>query len=163
MIPTVESIFEILHEVKDPEIPVIDCIELGIIRNVKIIEDKVIVDITPTYSGCPAMKEIEDDVKATLHRHGFVNSQVNLVFSPAWTTDWITESGKQKLKEYGIAPPKKVSDEPQKLFQIGKKNTQCPFCNSMSTVLKSEFSSTACKALHYCNSCQQPFERFKSL
>lgn len=162
MTPTKEEIFSILKEVKDPEIPVIDCIELGIIRNVEISGNSIVVDITPTYSGCPAMKEIENEVKDTLMRHGFSNVEVNLVFSPAWTTDWISESGKQKLKEYGIAPPGKVLEDPLIPFPKKRSKTQCPYCNSISTELRSEFSSTACKALHYCNSCHQPFEEFKS-
>jgi ring-1,2-phenylacetyl-CoA epoxidase subunit PaaD len=161
-IPTKEQILKILSEVKDPEIPVIDCIELGIIRDVMFKESKVIVEITPTYSGCPAMKEIENEIIATLNRHGFSDAQVNLVFTPAWSTDWITEEGKQKLKEYGIAPPEKTQSDEVQLFSIGKKKVQCPFCDSLDTFLKTEFSSTACKALHYCNACSQPFEQFKS-
>lgn len=162
MTPTKEEIFNILQEVKDPEIPVIDCIELGIIRDVTIDEKSITVDITPTYSGCPAMKEIENDVKETLLRHGFTDVVVNLIFSPAWTTDWITESGKEKLKKYGIAPPGKVTENALIPFPKKKPNVQCPYCDSKNTALRSEFSSTACKALHYCNACHQPFEEFKS-
>lgn len=151
-----DKIREILREVKDPEIPVIDCVELGVIREISVNGDRVSVNITPTYSGCPAMKAIEDDVRETLERHGYKDPEINLVFSPPWTTDWISESGRQKLKEYGIAPP----DE---LVQFPRKKILCPFCDSPETILKSEFSGTACKAMHYCNSCLQVFERFKSI
>ena len=161
-IPSKDQILQILSEVKDPEIPVIDCIELGIIRDVFIEGSKIVVNITPTYSGCPAMKEIENNIIDTLKTHGYTDVAVNLVFSPAWTTDWISEEGKNKLKKYGIAPPEKTNTQEIQLFSIGKKKVQCPFCDSLDTQLKTEFSSTACKALHYCNACSQPFEQFKS-
>lgn len=151
-----EAIRELLRAVKDPEIPVIDCVELGVIREIRVVGDRVSVDITPTYSGCPAMQAIEDDVRETLIKAGFNDPEVKLLFSPPWTTDWMTEEARRKLKEYGIAPP----DE---LVQFPRKKICCPFCDSDNTTLKSEFSGTACKAMHYCNNCLQVFERFKSL
>lgn len=161
-----DEILRILREVKDPEIPMIDVVELGIVRDVVIENDQVRVDITPTYSGCPAMQVIEREIVATLHSHGFENARVNTVYSPAWTTDWITPEAKQKLRDYGIAPPTVRSDFEgiAELVSLrrGRPTAECPFCGSSNTTLKSEFGSTACKSIHYCNSCHQPFDHFKT-
>lgn len=149
-----DFIYKILAEISDPEIPVISIIDLGVVRDV-IIDDseRVEVVITPTYSGCPAMKQIESDIVSTLTAHGFSNVKVKYSIFPPWTTEWLNESTKEKLKNFGIAPPE----------HSGTRNStvNCPFCNSDKTVLKSRFSSTACKELHYCNECNQPFEKFK--
>jgi ring-1,2-phenylacetyl-CoA epoxidase subunit PaaD len=134
---------------------------MGIVRDVLQEDDKVVVIITPTYSGCPAMKLIETNIGIHLKKSGFEHVKINTVLSPPWTTDWITAEARQKLKEYGIAPPPKVSqDKNALLFEAGLP-VNCPFCNEEDTELKSQFGSTPCKSLYFCNSCQQPFEHFK--
>lgn len=145
-----------LETVTDPEIPVLTITDLGILRDVKIANDEVEIIITPTYSGCPAMDMITMDIKLKLIEHGYKKIKVTPVLSPAWSTDWMSEEGKIKLKEYGIAPPQTRSDRPG-LAQ----NIQCPLCNSINTKMISEFGSTACKALYQCNDCKEPFDYFK--
>jgi ring-1,2-phenylacetyl-CoA epoxidase subunit PaaD len=157
-----DQIWDFLKEIPDPEVPAINIVELGVVRDVLISDDKIQITITPTYSGCPAMKVMEEDILSTLKEKGFQNITIKTVFSPAWTTDWMTEETKLKLKTYGIAPPEKLSAEQIFPFLSDKKKTiACPFCNSENTVLRSQFGSTACKALYYCNGCEQPFEYFK--
>ncbi|MCC6818758.1 MAG: phenylacetate-CoA oxygenase subunit PaaJ [Bacteroidia bacterium] len=153
------KIWEILEQVSDPEIPVLSIIDLGVVRDVREINGQIEVDITPTYSGCPAMNMIETEIKATLDQHG-IKAQVKLVLSPAWTTDWMSESGKNKLREYGIAPPQ---DEPITVNTLfGKpEHIECPRCKSKNTELISQFGSTACKALYKCLDCLEPFDYFK--
>ncbi len=160
MPPTKEEIFQFLTEVNDPEIPVLNIVEMGIVREVEFQGDSVRVVITPTYSGCPAMKVIEEEIVSALQKKGFENVTTRTVFSPPWTTDWLSEETKRKLKEYGIAPPGKASADDSSRIT---KNIHCPFCDSDNTELRSEFGSTACKSLHYCNNCQQPFEHFKCI
>lgn len=156
-----DEILQILDNVKDPEIPVVSIVDMGMVRDVEFRDDKTIVVITPTYSGCPAMYEIRKDSVAELKKHGIENVGVREQLSPAWTTDWMTESTRQKLKDYGIAPPdKKVSSHIDKLF-AKEEPVQCPICNGKNTVTKSKFGSTACKSLHYCKDCDEPFEHFK--
>ena len=156
-----ENIIALLAEIPDPEIPVISIIDLGVIRNIVIInETDIELKITPTYSGCPAMKQIEDDVKKKLKENGFTNITINTIFSPPWTTDWIPEEAKEKLKKYGIAPPEHSTED--KNWLTGKHSVvQCPRCKSKSTKLISQFGSTACKALFKCNDCKEPFDYFK--
>lgn len=156
-----EKILELLTAVKDPEVPVLDIVEMGIVRDVKVSDKSLKIDITPTYSGCPAMNMIEEQIVAALHKKGFDNITINTVMSPAWTTDWMNEKTKQKLKEYGIAPPERSSEIEFDPLKIVDKVVECPFCDSKKTELKSEFGSTACKSLYYCNNCRQPFEHFK--
>ena len=164
--PTKEAILEILAQVKDPELPVIDIVELGIVRDVVFEGEQVRVDVTPTYSGCPAMEVIEREIVETLESHGFADVTVRSVFSPAWTTDWISAETKEKLREYGIAPPGAVarSESAEDLVTIRRARSaiECPYCGSSDTEEKSEFGSTACKAIHFCRSCRQPFDYFKS-
>lgn len=155
-----EEIFQFLTEVKDPEVPVVDIVELGIVRNVECKEGAIEIVVTPTYSGCPATKMIENEILAKLREKGCQNVSVRTTFSSPWTTDFITEKAKQKLKDYGIAPPGKVTEE--NLYPSRRK-VGCPFCDSAKTELRSEFGSTACKSLYYCNSCNQPFEHFKCI
>lgn len=156
-----DKIFEFLHEVKDPEIPAVSVIEMGMVRDVEFTGDKTTIIITPTYSGCPAMYEIRKDVVSKLKDKGFGNVAVREQLSPAWTTDWMTDSTKEKLRKFGIAPPDKSTGESiVKLFEK-EKPVQCPYCGSEKTKLESRFGATACKSLHYCNSCNQPFEHFK--
>ena len=160
---TAEDIFTLLSEIPDPEIPVISIIELGVIRNIEIINDTTIsLKITPTYSGCPAMKQIEDDVRKKLSENGFTTIDIKTIFSPPWTTDWITPAAKEKLRKYGIAPPENSTED--KSWLTGKvKNIACPRCKSLNTKLISQFGSTACKALYQCQDCQEPFDYFKCI
>ena len=144
--------------VVDPEIPVLTIADLGVLREVTVTDDGVEVAITPTYSGCPAMSAIAFDIAVALERAGFVDAHVRTVLSPAWTTDWMSEEGRRKLRDYGIAPPQKVSSR-RALF--GLQQVQCPQCGSDDTELLSEFGSTSCKALWRCKSCREPFDYFK--
>lgn len=157
-----DYIFNLLEEVKDPEIPVLSLHDLGVVRDVIIHSNSVEVIITPTYSGCPAMKTMEDDIVKELNEKGIENVKVKTVLSPAWTTDWMTEEGKRKLKEYGIAPPEETTEDKSALFADAPK-VECPNCGSRNTKLVSQFGSTACKALYKCNDCQEPFDYFKCL
>ncbi len=154
--------FKILDTVKDPEVPVLSVVELGVVRDVEVTGDTVTVTITPTYSGCPAMRVIEDDIRSALEAGGFREVTLNTVYAPAWTTDWMSEQAKEKLRAYGIAPPHQVTAE--QLVPLGRtvRTVKCPFCGSSNTTTESEFGSTACKSLHVCHSCRQPFEHFKS-
>jgi len=159
------EIWDLLSDVKDPEIPVLSIQELGIAREVIIDGDKVIVRITPTYSGCPAMKTIEDDIEKVLRVNGIQKFEIKKDYSETWTTDWMTEEAKQKLKDYGIAPPGKTSGDDDFLSSLKKtdKAVPCPYCGSTNTELQSEFGSTACKAQYYCHDCDEPFEHFKCI
>jgi len=157
-----DELWLLLEAVKDPEVPAISVVELGVVRDIKGTQEHPEIVITPTYSGCPAMKEIEDDIIAELTRNGFEQVKVTTVLSPAWTTDWITEEGKRKLKEFGIAPPEETTADKNFIMGI-EKVISCPHCNGKNTIMKSQFGSTACKALHFCNDCQEPFDYFKCL
>lgn len=163
---TRETVLNFLREVKDPELPFMDVVELGIVREVVIDGGWVRVDITPTYSGCPAMQVIEREIGEALRAHGFEDVEVRTVFTPSWTTDWMSEETRRKFREHGIAPPGAVpaSVGIQELVSIGRarKTIECPYCGSSNTTEKSEFGSTACKAIHFCKSCHQPFDYFKS-
>jgi len=156
---TKEDILNLLENVQDPEVPVLTVIDLGIVRDIKIHSDnEVEVLITPTYSGCPAMSMIAMNIKGELLSHGFKKVIVTEVLSPAWTTDWMSESGKQKLNEYGIAPPQySTSNNPREMDAV----VPCPRCHSKDTLLISQYGSTACKALYKCKSCLEPFDYFK--
>ena len=156
---TAESIKGLLHTVMDPEIPVISIVDLGIVRSIEITNDTVHIVITPTYSGCPAMRVIEDDIRTTLKNNGIEKILIDTVFAPAWTTDWISAEAKERLKAYGIAPPDAIQQSP--LLKISLPKVPCPSCGSRETEVKSEFGSTACKAFYYCRSCALPFEYFK--
>jgi ring-1,2-phenylacetyl-CoA epoxidase subunit PaaD len=156
-----KRIRSILETVTDPEIPVLTITDLGILRDIKINGDEIEVTITPTYTGCPAMDMISMNIKLALLEHGYNNIKITSVLSPSWTTEWMSENGKQKLKEYGIAPPnpkQQVCD--QNLFAEAEA-VQCPHCNSFHTHRISEFGSTACKALYQCDDCKEPFDYFK--
>ncbi len=160
---TKEELLNILREVHDPEIPIVNVVEMGIVRNVEFNGEAIRVEITPTYSGCPAMKIIEDDIIAAFKSNRYKNIFVDTVYSPAWTTHWLSDATKEKLKAYGIAPPGKSTDEVIVLLPTIKEAVPCPFCESNETELRSDFGSTACKAIHYCNNCKQPFEHFKEI
>lgn len=159
MTVTEEHIWQILEEVPDPEVPVLNLLDLGIIRDVKFNENEIEIVVTPTYSGCPATSMINMAIKMKLIEKGFNNIRLTNRLSPAWTTDWMTEEGKQKLKAYRIAPPvySKNNDE---LFSKTDE-VECPLCGSKHTHLVSQFGSTACKALYQCDDCREPFDYFK--
>lgn len=159
---SIDEIWAFLHEVPDPEIPVISVTDLGIVRSVEFIENKLKVTLTPTYSGCPATAVIENDVSQKLKEKGITNFNVVTKLTPAWTTDWLTESAKQKLIEYGIAPPVEPTEDKSILFQ-DKVEVACPRCKSYNTKLVSNFGSTPCKAFYQCNDCLEPFDYFKCL
>ncbi len=161
-----EKIWTWLEEVIDPEIPVLNVVEMGIVRDVEIDDDEVTVRITPTYSGCPAMNAIEMEIHKKLNEKEVSSFKVLTDFKESWTTDWMTEHAKKKLKEYGIAPPEKTEENDDDFLSSLKgsqKIVPCPYCDSLDTVLQSEFGSTACKSLYYCNGCEQPFEHFKCI
>jgi ring-1,2-phenylacetyl-CoA epoxidase subunit PaaD len=153
--------FEAAAQVPDPEIPVLTVVDLGILRSVDI-DDKgrAVAKVTPTYSGCPAVLAIEMAVEAALRDAGF-DAIIERVISPAWTTDWITQEGRTKLRDYGIAPPEKSSNTKMALF--GETVVACPRCESTETERVSEFGSTACKALYRCTNCKEPFDYFKCI
>jgi len=160
---TKENILTLLSEIPDPEIPVISIVELGVIRDVFLIaENGIEVTITPTYSGCPAMKQMEDDVVSKLKENGFEEVRIKMVYSPAWTTDWLSETAKKKLQDYGIAPPEQSTTD--KSFLTGQpKSVTCPRCKSKNSIMISQFGSTACKALYKCNDCLETFDYFKCI
>ena len=145
----IKYIWELLNTVPDPEIPVISIVELGVVRDVFLKDNLFNISITPTYSGCPAVKTFIDDIKECLKKNGFLNFKINLVYTPAWTTDWMSEKTKLKLENYGIAPP--------------SSKVRCPQCKSHKTILVSEFGATACKAFYKCEDCLEPFESFKCI
>jgi len=160
---TTEDIWEILSQIPDPEIPVITISELGVLREVELLNDTFIISITPTYSGCPAMKVFEDDIRNKLKQEKISNFEIKTIYSPPWTTDWIDEKALIKLKEFGIAPPVKGSEDKGTLFSSRPKTVSCPQCNSKNTVLVSQFGSTACKAHYKCKDCLEPFDYFKCI
>ena len=157
-----DFVMNIIKDIPDPEVPVITISDLGIIRDVRIINDaEVEVLITPTYSGCPAMDMIAMNIRMALLEHGIKHIKVTHVLSPAWTTDWMSESGKEKLKAYGIAPPNPRQQVCNNDLFAPNEAVQCPQCNSWHTHRVSEFGSTACKALYQCDDCNEPFDYFK--
>ncbi len=162
-----QAVWNILETIMDPEVPALSIIDLGIVRDVQLQVSHCggnlegAVTITPTYSGCPAMDVIQMNIKMALFEKGFKNIEIKMQLSPAWTTDWMSEKGKEKLKAYGIAPPNSkqhvcTPDAFQK-----EESIQCPHCNSYHTKLISRFGSTACKALYQCEECREPFDYFK--
>jgi ring-1,2-phenylacetyl-CoA epoxidase subunit PaaD len=168
-----EDILHILENVKDPEIPVLSVLDLGIVRDIILNKNDIEIVITPTYSGCPAMSVIAMNIKFELIANGLNNIKITEVLSPAWTTDWMTETGKEKLKAYGIAPPvpsptlpkgEGESNPPPLWRGLGRGYTpsvKCPQCGSDNTELLSEYGSTACKSLMRCKDCLEPFDYFK--
>jgi ring-1,2-phenylacetyl-CoA epoxidase subunit PaaD len=155
------NIEELLFEIKDPEIPVLSIMDMGIVRNIDVQGKNIHLKITPTYSGCPAMDTIATDIKIHLDKLGYT-TKVELILSPAWTTDWITERGRKSLEDYGIAAP--LAESADKLALFGQtKIVKCTNCGSKNTKLVSQFGSTACKALFQCNDCFEPFDYFKCL
>lgn len=161
---TGEEVIDLLHEVKDPEVPVIDVVELGIVRSAEVDGERVLVKVTPTYSGCPATQVVEREIRGALERRGFKDITVKMVYNPPWTTDWIGPEAREKLRAYGIAPPGPTAGGTE-LVSLGRptRTVACPYCGSSNTTTESQFGSTACKSIHFCRACQQPFEHFKAI
>ncbi|GAB3848381.1 phenylacetate-CoA oxygenase subunit PaaJ [Hymenobacter terrigena] len=160
--PTEAHIWQLLEEVTDPEVPVLSILDLGIVRAVRVEGDHITVTITPTYSGCPAMNAIATDIRLRLLAAGYTKLTINNQLSPAWTTDWMTKAGREKLEAYGIAPPIDGTASGHVLNLFGKETAvRCPLCKSEHTHLVSQFGSTACKALYQCDDCREPFDYFK--
>lgn len=162
-VPSREELFELLDTVKDPEVPVLSVVELGIVRDAVADERGVVVTITPTYSGCPAMHEIEQEIRRALAEHGIGPVEVRTTYTPAWTTDWIGEAARAKLEAYGIAPPGRHESNDLVPLRRRAATVRCPYCKSLATERKSEFGSTACKSIWVCRDCRQPFEEFKAI
>lgn len=168
-----DAVWAVLDGVMDPEVPVLSVVELGIVRDVDVDDNgAVTVSVTPTYSGCPALHVIEHDIVDALAAAGWPDARLRTVYSPPWTTDWIGESARQKLIDYGIAPPSSTAstrdargDDQTALVPLRRRTTAvaCPFCGSDATTVRSEFGSTACKSLMQCSACGQPFELFKAI
>lgn len=156
---TEKEIWELLEQVSDPEVPVLTIVDLGVVRNVELNGNRCTVTITPTYSGCPAMKYIEKGIEEVLHDK--VDLEIHTKLSPAWTTDWLSEEGKNKLRDYGIAPPENEVDK--SVLFAEPTVVPCPLCHSRNTRMVSQFGSTACKAHYQCNDCLEPFDYFKCL
>jgi ring-1,2-phenylacetyl-CoA epoxidase subunit PaaD len=156
----VQQVWDWLADVPDPEIPVVSVVDLGIVRNINIGDDTVEVEVAPTYSGCPATEVIESSILEKLVDEGLKGVSIKRVLSPPWTTDWITESGRDKLRDYGIAPP---VGSASKRELLGKGAVHCPRCGTSQTTVVSEFGSTACKASYKCDECLEPFEYFKCI
>jgi ring-1,2-phenylacetyl-CoA epoxidase subunit PaaD len=155
-----KEIWTLLEEVKDPEVPVLSVVDLGIIRSVNTSRERIDIVITPTYSACPAMDVISMDIRLKLIEKGYRNVHIQQQLSPAWTTDWMSEEGKKKLKAFGIAPP-----NPKQQFcttdMFRQEAVQCPRCDSWHTELISQFGSTACKSMYRCVDCKEAFDHFK--
>lgn len=157
---TQQAILAALEDVKDPEIPVISVVELGVIRAVRVDGDRVTVDMAPTFAGCPALAVMQAQVEDRVRRLGATDVVVRLVLSPPWSTDWITEGARAKLRAFGLAPAPPHGGLIQLTFDD---DVFCPYCGSSNTTLKNSFGPTLCRMLYYCNGCQQPFEQFKAL
>jgi len=159
---TEARVWQLLDEVLDPEVPVLSILDLGIVRGVQVTGEQVTVHITPTYSGCPAMNTIATDIRLRLLAEGITQVTIHNQLSPAWTTDWMTPAGREKLEAYGIAPPVDGTATGHMLNLFGQDTAvRCPQCKSENTRLVSQFGSTACKASYQCNDCHEPFDYFK--
>lgn len=167
MVTTLADVRDLVGAVPDPEVPVLTIADLGILRDVSMVDGQLVVSITPTYSGCPALDAIADDIRRVLVSHGYGDAVVRTVLAPAWTTDWMSEDGKRKLREYGIAPPS-GRQAAAGLTSVGGPvlvalSVRCPQCGSPDTRESSRFGSTACKSLWVCQSCREPFDHFKAV
>lgn len=160
---TKDKIWDLLEEIPDPEIPVLSIHDLGIVRKIDEINNEIIVTITPTYSGCPAMNVFEADIVSTLNKYGYDNVSIKTIYDPPWTTDWLSEEAKKKLQDYGIAPPEQRTTDKNALLVDDRRSVTCPQCKSTSSKMISQFGSTACKALYQCNDCMEPFDYFKCI
>ncbi len=157
----VAAIWDILDAVKDPEIPALSIWDLGVLRDVSVAQELVRVTITPTYSGCPAMDAIRADIETALLDAGIGRVEVKTQLAPAWSSEWMSANGQEKLRNYGIAPPQDGENDDEGLAPLA--NVRCPHCGSHNSHCISEFGSTACKALFRCNDCSEPFDYFKRI
>lgn len=161
-----KELWDILDQVTDPEIPVLSLWDMGILQNVQALNDGVVVTITPTYSGCPAMDVIKEDIETALHRGGYKKVRIVNQLAPAWTTDWMTIDAQRRLRDYGIAAPDDMTAGSCRIHEMHASEPlqiKCPQCGSKNTTMLSEFGSTACKALMQCNDCAEPFDYFKRI
>jgi ring-1,2-phenylacetyl-CoA epoxidase subunit PaaD len=155
-----DAIWKVLTEVADPELPVVNLVEMGIVREFAIESDQVCVTITPTFTGCPALHTMQRDIIERLERAGIDNVRVEVTLTPAWTTDWITDEAREKLRKFGLAPPPKHNGD----FELILAETvTCPYCGSQNTILKNNWGPTPCRIMYYCDQCRQGFEQFKPL
>ncbi len=156
----IEAVWSALEVVADPEIPVINVLDMGIIADVRVEDSRIAVDVTPTFVGCPALDVIREDIRQAVLGLGETEVTVNVVFDPPWTTERISDSGRRKLKEFGLAPPVKrcAGGKPPSLEKV-----PCPYCDSTNTKLESSFGPTLCRSIHYCHQCLQSFEHFKAV
>ncbi len=159
--PAIEALWQLLDQVPDPEVPVVSVVDLGIVRELRWEQRQLVVTLTPTYSGCPATEFIEEAVAAALRAAGITNLRLVQQLAPAWTTDWISAAGREKLRAFGIAPP--VGSASKRTLWGEEPEVACPHCGSPQTTRVSEFGSTACKALYRCDSCLEPFDYFKCI
>ncbi|MBZ0288317.1 MAG: phenylacetate-CoA oxygenase subunit PaaJ [Anaerolineae bacterium] len=157
----IEAIWRLLDDVKDPEIPVVSLVEMGVVRAVKLWgENAVTVSITPTFSACPALQVMKAEIVQRLQAAGIADVEVNVVYSPPWTTDWIDDEAKEKMRAFGLAPAPRHGGS----FEVTLLDEMtCPYCGSLNTSLRNSFGSTPCRMIYYCNACQQPFEQMKPL
>jgi ring-1,2-phenylacetyl-CoA epoxidase subunit PaaD len=158
---TKEYIRELLKKVKDPEIPVISVVDLGIVKNIQVAEDRVEVDLVPTFAGCPAIEMMRNDIEKTCREAGISEVKVNVVTKQAWTSDQISDQGRKALKGFGISPPPKMGEEELSIEML--EHAECPKCGSTNTKLKNSFGPTACRAIHFCEDCHETFEQMKPL
>ncbi len=158
---TTDDVWKALQEVTDPEIPVVSLVEMGIIRDVSVSsQGQIIVTITPTFSGCPALHQMKVDIVEKLSRLGAAEVKVQVSLSPAWTTDWIAAEAHEKLRAFGLAPPPPVG---RTLNLLNLENSECPYCGSEETEIRNHFGPTPCRSIFFCRNCLQPFEQFKPL
>ncbi len=157
---TEDTVWQALDEVKDPEIPVVSLVEMGIVRQVVVDGEAVTVTMTPTFSGCPALEMMAQAIEEKMVALGFTAVEVKTVLSPPWSSDWITDEAREKLKKFGLAPPPRHNGRVAITFH---EPVACPWCGSENSVVKNEFGPTLCRAIYYCHDCQQPFEQFKAL
>jgi ring-1,2-phenylacetyl-CoA epoxidase subunit PaaD len=157
---TPETIWAALDDVKDPEIPVVSVVEMGIVRDVIVADGRVTVTITPTFSGCPALHTMQEGILSKVRQLGADQVEIRVVFSPVWTTEWIAEPARDKLRAFGLTPPPRHDGD---LSLALLEPVVCPYCGSKNTSIRNSFGPTLCRAILYCNACQQPFEQFKPL
>ncbi len=155
-----KTVWDALDEIQDPEIPVVSLVEMGIIREVSLCEYGATVTMTPTFSGCPALQVMQEATEEKLRGLGFTAVNIKTILSPPWSSDWITDSARAKLKAFGLAPPLRHGGNIEVTFF---EPVQCPRCDSSNTIIKNSFGSTLCRAIYYCNKCQEPFEQFNAL
>ncbi|TAK11878.1 MAG: phenylacetate-CoA oxygenase subunit PaaJ [Anaerolineae bacterium] len=157
---SLQDIWRALDDVVDPEIPVVSLVEMGIIRDVMEVGGRIVVKMTPTFAGCPALEVMESDIRARLEKMGIDLVDVVRALDPPWTSDWISESARRKIKQIGLAPPQVHGGD---FINVLDAPVTCPYCDSFNTTLKNSFGSTPCRMIYYCNNCSQPFEQFRPL